>query len=106
LITRDNSTTADGTRGVGLCASCDRDDSDAQGVLAFFVLHETVTDETVSSAAVLIDEWAQRVARRPLKVGQAQEELGKEHHRWLDGDSSASSAGWLSEAGSAAPFPR
>lgn len=67
-----------------MCAACDRDDPDSQGVLAFFALHETVTDDTVASAAALIDEWAHRVDHRPS--GNVQEESDEEFRRWLDGD--------------------
>lgn len=63
--TRTEGTTVEGLRTVGLCPSCDRGDPDAQGVLAFFALNPTITDDTVSSAAALIEEWAHRVAQRP-----------------------------------------
>lgn len=52
----------DGTRGVGLCPACDRDDPSAQGPLAYFALHETIEDET--EVVSLIEEWAVRVAAR------------------------------------------
>jgi hypothetical protein len=55
-----------GTRGAGLCATCDRDAPDAQGLLAFFTVHETVTDETVTSVAALLAEWVDRVAYQPI----------------------------------------
>jgi hypothetical protein len=42
---------------VGLCPVCDRDDPRAQGLLAFFAVHETVTDATVESVAALLEEW-------------------------------------------------
>ena len=55
----------DGTRSVGLCAGCDRDAPDAQGLLAFFTVHETVTDETMTSVAALLAEWIDRVTHHP-----------------------------------------
>jgi Family of unknown function (DUF6300) len=61
----------EGTRSVGLCAGCDRDTPDAQGLLAFFAVHETVTDETVSSVAALLAEWVDRVAHHPTLREQA-----------------------------------
>jgi Family of unknown function (DUF6300) len=55
----------EGTRSAGLCAACDRDVPDAQGLLAFFAVHETVTDETLTSVAALLSEWVDRVAHHP-----------------------------------------
>lgn len=56
-----------GTRGVGLCAGCDRDVPDAQGLLAFFTVHENVTDATVTSVAALLAEWVDRVTHHPTR---------------------------------------
>lgn len=85
-FTRADGSVVHGTRGVGLCPVCDRDDPDTQGVLAFFAVHESVTDETVASAAELLAEWAERVARRTREAGDLQREIDAEHRRWLDGD--------------------
>jgi hypothetical protein len=60
----------EGTRGVGLCAGGDHDAPDAQGPLAFFAVHETVTDETVTSVTALLTEWVDRVARDPTLCEQ------------------------------------
>jgi uncharacterized protein DUF6300 len=63
-LTSSDGSHVEGTRGVGLCAACDRHDPDAQGLLAFLAVHETVTDETVHSIASLIDELVDRVVNR------------------------------------------
>jgi Family of unknown function (DUF6300) len=55
-----------GTRGIGLCPSCDAEDPAAQGPLAYFTVHETVVDET--EAAAILSEWALRVAVRPVGI--------------------------------------
>jgi len=73
----------EGTRGVGLCAGCDRDAPDAQGLLAFFAVHETVSDETVTSVAVLLAEWVDRVAHHPTLYEQ---EISDENNIYLNGD--------------------
>ena len=77
----------EGTRGIGLCPRCDSADRDAQGLLAFFAVHQRVTDATVGSAAALIDEWARRVQQRPRPNEQELREASEiEHRRWLQGD--------------------
>lgn len=65
VIERADGDHVDGTRGVVLCPVCDTDDPDAQGLLALFAVHETITDEVIESAASLIIEWTSRVADRP-----------------------------------------
>lgn len=86
-LTRVDGAHLEGTRGIGLCPNCDSDDPDAQGVLAFFVLHRKVSDDTVTSAAVLIDEWAQRIQDRPRPdMKEMRDAAEDEHRRWLDGD--------------------
>jgi len=49
-----------GLRGISLCASCDRNDPPAQGVLAYLVLNPTVADD--DAFAALVAEWACRKA--------------------------------------------
>jgi hypothetical protein len=84
-LTSTDGSHVDGTRDVGLCAGCDRHDRDAQGLLAFFAVHETVTDATVHSVAALIDEWLGRVAdRQPSRDREVREEVD----RYFDGSSS------------------
>lgn len=51
-----------GLRGISLCASCDSDDPAAQGILAYFAVNPTVVDDV--AFAVLVDEWACRIADR------------------------------------------
>lgn len=79
-----------GTRGIGLCARCDNDDPVAHGLLAFFAVHETITDTTVESAAALIDEWTRRVAVRPDDTAEAahirQAGIDDEAELWLRGE--------------------
>jgi hypothetical protein len=84
LIGSDGSHVA-GTRGVGLCAACDRHDPDAQGLLAFFAVHETVTDETVHSIASLLNEWIGRVADRRAS---SEREIRDEVDRYFNSDDS------------------
>jgi hypothetical protein len=78
----------EGTRGVGLCATCDCDDSDASGVLAFFAFHGAVVDDdAASSLAGLLVEWVERiVARWAEGDGGLLDDLDDDHQRWLDND--------------------
>ncbi|MGV9679174.1 DUF6300 family protein [Nocardia sp. NPDC003482] len=62
---RDDGTVVEGARTVVLCSVCDGGDPDAQGVLAFFALHESVDSDNVESAGSLIGEWIDAMAARP-----------------------------------------
>jgi hypothetical protein len=73
---------------VGLCPVCDRDDPRAQGLLAFFAVHETVTDATVESVAALLEEWTRRTAARRVDttgsyLGAIDDELRKGRSGYL-----------------------
>lgn len=83
ILSRADGSGVGGTRGAVLCGGCDRDDPDAQGLLAFFALHETVTDETLSSVTALIRDWAERVIQR---LDIQREEIAREIDEYLNGD--------------------
>lgn len=86
-LTRTSGERTDGTRGIGLCPTCDSKDPDAQGVLAFFALHGSVADHTVASIATLIDEWVHRIVRRPQPAEREMyEAVEHEYRRWREGD--------------------
>ena len=70
-----------------LCPSCDRDDPAAQGLLAFFAVHQAVADDELLSVAVLITEWIDRIAARDRDAGETSDAaLGDDYLRWVDGD--------------------
>ena len=50
-------TTVRGTRTVGLCPQCDRDNPAAQGVLAFFTVNDVIDDENIASAGAVVRQW-------------------------------------------------
>lgn len=52
---------AAGTRTIGVCPVCDRDNTELQGVLAFYAFHAHVTDDNSWEAAELIYEWIDHV---------------------------------------------
>lgn len=73
-----------GARTVALCPRCHRDNPAAQGVLAFFTMHERVTQETVSEAGAIIREWIERVTKDPPTY--TDEELDEDIRRWEAGE--------------------
>jgi len=90
ILTGSDGSYVEGTRGVGLCVACDRHDPDAQGLLAFFAVHETVTDDTIHSIATLLQEWIGRVAdRRAL----CEQEIRDEVDRYINGSDSTKQRG-------------
>lgn len=64
-FTRVDGRAVNGYRTVPLCPRCDRDDSAAQGVLAYFALYQTITDDTVDSAGAVLREWINHMTARP-----------------------------------------
>jgi hypothetical protein len=66
-LTRSDDSRVEGSRRIGLCSRCDREDPEAQGLLAFFAVHEAVTDATMPSVAELLAEWTDRVAARQTR---------------------------------------
>ncbi|MGH3567180.1 MAG: DUF6300 family protein [Pseudonocardia sp.] len=73
-----------GARTVTLCPRCHRDDPAAQGVLAFFTVHECITQETVSEAGAVIREWIERATKdSPVYTD---EDLDEDIRRWEAGD--------------------
>lgn len=73
-----------GTRTVTLCPSCHRDDPAAQGVLAFFALHERITADSLDDAAPLIDEWIHHVISNPSTYTDA--DLDDDIRQWCAGE--------------------
>ena len=77
-----------GHRTIGLCPTCDHDDPDAQGILAFFAVHETVTDDNLPTVAQLIEEWTTRAASRTTAHPEhrAEDERAdyEDYLRWRD----------------------
>lgn len=75
---------ATGRRTVVLCPRCDRDDPAAQGVLAFFTVHERITHETVESAGAVLREWITHVTEHPPVY--TDEEMDEDIRRWEAGE--------------------
>jgi hypothetical protein len=71
-------------RTVALCPSCHRDDPAAQGVLAFFTVHERITQDTVKEAGAVIREWIDRASRDCLAY--TEDDLDEDIRRWEAGD--------------------
>jgi hypothetical protein len=73
-----------GHRAVSLCPRCDIDDPAAQGVLAFFVLHASITESNLPDVALLLREWIDHVATRPPVYTDA--DLEEEVQQWESGE--------------------
>ncbi|GAB3451160.1 DUF6300 family protein [Actinophytocola sediminis] len=73
-----------GPRTVTLCPHCHRSDSVAQGVLAFFAVHERITHETVHEAGAVIREWIERVTKNPPTY--TDDDLDEDIRRWEAGE--------------------
>jgi hypothetical protein len=56
---------ATGRRTVELCHRCDRDDPAAQGVLAYFTVHERIEKGTVGTGGLLVREWIDYITANP-----------------------------------------
>ncbi len=54
-----------GRRTVALCARCDAENPVTRGVVAFFVVHESITADTFTAAAPVIREWIDHVTTHP-----------------------------------------
>lgn len=46
---------------VPLCPRCDRDEPSAQGLLAFFGVHQTISEENAADFAALVNEWVDQL---------------------------------------------
>jgi hypothetical protein len=46
---------------VPVCPRCDSNEPSLQGLLAFFALHETLSDDTVEEFAALVNEMIHRL---------------------------------------------
>ncbi|ASO21849.1 hypothetical protein FHR81_003499 [Actinoalloteichus hoggarensis] len=73
-----------GRRTVPLCARCDRDDPGAMGVIAFFTVHETISDETVQAAAPVLRQWIDEAVANPPVYTDA--DLDAEIDAWEAGE--------------------
>lgn len=73
-----------GSRTVMLCPRCHRNDPAAQGVLAFFSVHERITHETVREAGAVIREWIERATANPPTC--TDEDLEEDIRRWKAGE--------------------
>lgn len=82
---RSDGQTVEGRRGIGLCASCDRTDPAAQGLLAYFAVHDNVTEDTVSDVAALIIEWADRIGHRTI-AQDIEQAADDDYRRWEAGE--------------------
>lgn len=73
-----------GWRTVPLCPRCDCDDSAAQGVLAFFTVHETITEDNVYDAGAVLRQWIEHIAAHPPMCTDA--DLNEEIRQWDAGE--------------------
>ncbi|MGH3584968.1 MAG: DUF6300 family protein [Pseudonocardia sp.] len=73
-----------GTRSVGVCQVCDRDDPARQGVLAFFAFHGRITRPTVREAGALISEWLGHEVAHPPAYSDA--DLDEDIRAWEAGE--------------------
>ncbi|MGQ0717047.1 MAG: DUF6300 family protein [Pseudonocardiales bacterium] len=73
-----------GWRTVPLCPRCDRDDPAAQGVLAFFTVYETITEDNVRDAGAVLHQWIEHIAAHPPTCTDA--DLNEEIRQWEAGE--------------------
>ncbi|MGH3621926.1 MAG: DUF6300 family protein [Sciscionella sp.] len=73
-----------GYRTATLCPHCHRNDPAAQGVLAYFTVHERITEDTLHDAAPVIRQWLDHVVANPPVY--TDEELDEDIRRWEFGD--------------------
>lgn len=73
-----------GRRTVELCPRCDRDDPAAQGVLAYFAVHERIEKATVDSAGHVVREWIDHIIANPPTYTDA--DLDDEIRLWEAGE--------------------
>jgi len=69
-------------RTVTLCPHCHRDTPAAQGLLAFFAVHERITHDTVPTAAALIRQWMTAA----VAYTYTGDDLAEDIRRWQAGD--------------------
>jgi hypothetical protein len=84
-FTRADGHVVSGQRAVGLCLRCDRDDLAAQGVLAFFTVHEAITEDTVRQVGPVLMEWITHLTAHP-PTGCTDTDLDEEIRRWQAGE--------------------
>lgn len=71
-------------RTVTLCPHCHRDDPPARGVIAFFTVHERITENTLHDAAPVIRQWLEHVAANPPVY--TDEDMDEDIRRWEAGE--------------------
>lgn len=54
-----------GHRTAALCSRCDAEDPATSGVVAFFLVHESITAGTLTNAAPVIRQWIDHVVAHP-----------------------------------------
>ncbi len=84
-FTRADGHVVSGQRAVGLCLRCDRDDLAAQGVLAFFTVHEAITEDTVRQVGPVLMEWITHLTAHP-PTACTDTDLDEEIRRWQAGE--------------------
>lgn len=83
-FTRADGHVVSGQRTVGLCERCDREDPAAQGVLAFFTVHEAITEDTVHDSGPVLVEWMNHVqTHSPVYTDT---DLDEEIRQWEAGE--------------------
>lgn len=73
-----------GYRTATLCPTCHRDTPAAQGVLAFFAVHERITTDTLRDATGVIQQWIDHIIQNPPTYST--EDLDDDIRRWENGE--------------------
>lgn len=70
-----------GLREVALCRPCDYGEATADGLLAFFTVHERLDEADLWTFNELVVAWVEVARRRRVDLMQ----LAAEHERWREG---------------------
>ncbi|MEV0776333.1 DUF6300 family protein [Streptomyces sp. NPDC050428] len=70
-----------GLREVTLCRACDYGEPTADGLLAFFTVHEMLDEADLGTFNELVVAWVDVARRRRVDLVQ----LAAEHERWREG---------------------
>ena len=73
-----------GCRTATLCPHCHKDAPEAQGLLAFFAVHERITEHTLRDVTGVLQEWLDYVTANPPTY--TDEELDEDIRSWESGD--------------------
>jgi hypothetical protein len=71
-------------RPLALCSRCHAHDPAAQGLLAWFAIHDTITAEALPQVQALAAEWVAAAAARPGGISSEQAEA--DLRAWRRGD--------------------